>query len=82
MLGRPVQEKTMQTFAFFVAATMPLWSSPAFAQDGVERAATQPLRDTRIKDEKIPPILQLAASAPYSTTDTQSCSQSGRRSPN
>ena len=36
----------------------------------VERAATQPLRDTRIQDEEIPEVLQLAASAPYSMRGT------------
>ncbi|AOH84071.1 hypothetical protein AWL63_08905 [Sphingomonas panacis] len=34
---------------------------------------TQPLRDVRIKDEKIPAVLQRAASAPYSSVGTQSC---------
>lgn len=35
--------------------------------------ATQPLRDTRIKEEKIPVVLQRAASAPYSSAGTASC---------
>nr|WP_253201240.1 hypothetical protein [Sphingomonas quercus] len=52
---------------------------PASAQDGVgqrvEREATRPLRDTRLRDEKIPPILQLAASAPYSLRNMNSCAQ-------
>ena len=42
-------------------------------QNKVERAATEPLRDTRIKEDKIPPILQLAASAPYSTRGMTNC---------
>jgi hypothetical protein len=50
---------------------------PALAQDGVregvERAVTQPLRDTRIRDERIPPILQRAASAPYSLHGIKTC---------
>ena len=39
----------------------------------IERAATSPLRDTRIKDDKIPLILQLAASAPYSLKGITNC---------
>lgn len=41
--------------------------------NSVGRAATQPLRDTRIRQDKIPEILLLAASAPYSSANTQSC---------
>lgn len=41
--------------------------------DTVGKAMTEPLRDTRIKDQKIPPILLLAASAPYSSVGTRSC---------
>lgn len=44
-------------------------------QSKVERAVTQPLRDTRIKDDEIPEILQLAASAPYSTRNMRTCKQ-------
>jgi hypothetical protein len=39
----------------------------------VERAATEPLRDTRLKEDVIPPILQQAASAPYATHGMTSC---------
>ena len=39
----------------------------------VESAATQPLRDTRISEDRIPEVLQLAASAPYSTRGLESC---------
>lgn len=42
-------------------------------QSPIERAATQPLRDTRIEDDEIPEVLQLAASAPYSMQGTGSC---------
>jgi hypothetical protein len=42
-------------------------------QDSVGRAATQPLRDTRIRDDRIPEVLQLAASAPYSTRGMTGC---------
>ena len=46
----------------------------ATQQSPIEDAATQPLRDTRIADERIPEVLQLAASAPYSTRGTERCS--------
>ncbi len=45
----------------------------AQTENKVERAATQPLRDTRLKEDKIPPILELAVSAPYSTQNMTSC---------
>ena len=50
-------------------------AAPAVAQqsDSVGSAVTQPLRDTRIVDKKIPEILQLAASAPYSSANTRNC---------
>lgn len=35
--------------------------------------ATQPLRDVRLREEKIPAVLQRAASAPYSAAGTASC---------
>jgi len=70
------------TMLVALAATLPIASS-ATAQDQngtqdqskLERAATQPLRDTRLKEDKIPPILQLAASAPYSTRGMTSCAR-------
>ena len=46
-------------------------------QDTVGSAVTQPLRDTRIADKKIPEVLQLAASAPYSSANTGSCAAIG-----
>ncbi len=39
----------------------------------VGRAATAPLRDTKIMKDKIPVILQLAASAPYSINGMKTC---------
>ncbi len=42
-------------------------------QDTLGGALKQPLRDTRIADTKIPEILQLAASAPYSSANTRGC---------
>jgi len=41
--------------------------------NGIGRVVTQPLRDTRIKEDKIPAVLQRAASAPYSAVGTESC---------
>ena len=63
-----------------LCATLALGSSVAIAahaqqqkDNSVGRAATQPLRDARIRQDKIPEILLLAASAPYSSAHTQSC---------
>ncbi len=54
--------------------------APAAQQndDSVKRAATQPLRDTRIRQDKIPDILLLAASAPYSSANTRNCAAIAR----
>lgn len=43
--------------------------------DTAGRAATEPLRDTGIRKDKVPPVLQLAVSAPYSSQGTKSCAQ-------
>lgn len=43
--------------------------------NSVGRAATQPLRDTRIEKDKIPEALLLASSAPYSADGTRTCAQ-------
>lgn len=69
--------KTMFRSSVGVSLVLASVVSPAVAQDQsrVERAVTQPLRDTRIKDDKIPEILQLAASAPYSTRGVKTCKQ-------
>jgi hypothetical protein len=40
---------------------------------GIGHVVTQPLRDTRLREQKIPPVLQRAASAPYSSAGTGSC---------
>jgi len=68
---------TMIALAGTVAGALP---PPARAQQmpegvkaGVQREATQPLRDVRIEKDKIPEILLLAASAPYSSEHTKSC---------
>lgn len=58
-------------------AALPLALAPATAQmkqdNSIERAATSPLRDARIKEDKIPEVLLLAVSAPYSSANTRSC---------
>ncbi len=66
--------RIMTTLAVVCAlATPALLSAQAQRDDSVKRAATQPLRDTRIEKDKIPEILQLAASAPYSAIGLKSC---------
>lgn len=51
-------------------------SAPPQQEDSsVKRAATQPLRDARIRQDKIPEALLLAASAPYSDEGTRTCAQ-------
>ncbi len=62
-------------FLIVAGAVMTTSFVGAQAQNQIERAATQPLRDTRLKEDKIPPILWLAASAPYSTQDMTSCAK-------
>ena len=62
--------------ALVIAGLLVAPISAASAQqnnNSLGRAVTQPLRDVRIKDEKIPVVLQRAASAPYSAVGTQSC---------
>jgi hypothetical protein len=55
----------------------PVGVATAQQHDGLGHVATQPLRDTRIRDEKIPQVLQRAASAPYSADGTASCATIG-----
>lgn len=60
---------------------MLLAGGPVAAQkkdNSIERAAMQPLRDTRIKEDKIPDILLLAVSAPYSSANTRNCASIAR----
>lgn len=56
-----------------------LAGAPLAAQDNtveqVVEGAKAPLRDLRIEDPEIPPVLLLAASAPYSSEGTGSCAQ-------
>ncbi|MDF0489905.1 hypothetical protein PX554_17355 [Sphingomonas sp. H39-1-10] len=62
--------------AFVIAGLLIAPVTAATAQqnnNGLGHVVTQPLRDTRIKDEKIPAVLQRAASAPYSAVGTQNC---------
>lgn len=70
---------TILAASLFIA--IPVLMAGATAQEArkeVERAATQPLRDTRLKQDKIPAILLLAASAPYSSVNTRSCATIAR----
>lgn len=66
---------TTMAWGMIALTAVPLVASVADAQqrDGLGHVITQPLRDTRLSKTKIPPILQRAASAPYSAAQTQSC---------
>ncbi|GGA35260.1 hypothetical protein [Sphingomonas psychrolutea] len=69
-----MMRRTFITATMVAMALAPLAAHADGTQDNsVGKALTQPLRDTRIKDEKIPEILQLAASAPYSSVNTRNC---------
>jgi hypothetical protein len=57
--------------AVLLAGTLP--AQAQVRDQSVGEAVQTPLRDLRIKDQKIPPVLQLAASAPYSLDGTRSC---------
>ena len=65
---RRLYATTVLLIGSFVTAT-----SYAQDRDSLGHVITQPLRDTRIEKTKIPPVLQLAASAPYSSAHTQTC---------
>lgn len=45
--------------------------------DNLGRAVTAPLRDARIQEDKIPPILQKAVDAPYSLEGLRNCAAIG-----
>ncbi|MEG3177401.1 hypothetical protein U1872_14255 [Sphingomonas sp. RB3P16] len=64
---------TTGLLALIATASTALAAAGPQQDDSVGRAVTQPLRDTRLSQTKIPPVLQLAVSAPYSTAHTQSC---------
>jgi len=55
----------------------PITAAEAQQGNGIGSAVTQPLRDTRLREQKIPPVLQRAASAPYSSAGTASCATIG-----
>lgn len=55
------------------AAAFAASTAGAQQRDSLGHVITQPLRDTRLSKTKIPPILQRAASAPYSSAQTRSC---------
>ncbi|MDO7844524.1 hypothetical protein [Sphingomonas immobilis] len=66
----------MRTISLILATSLIAAPVPVLAgqqQDSVGRAATEPLRVTRIKDDKIPEVLQYAATAPYSDAHTGNC---------
>ena len=66
--------RMIMTAATIAVVLVPISARAGGQQDdSVGKAITQPLRDTRIVDKKIPEILQLAASAPYSSANTRSC---------
>lgn len=55
-----------------------LLATPSVAQqqkESVGDGAQAPLRDLRINEKKIPDVLLLAASAPYSSQGTKNCAQ-------
>jgi hypothetical protein len=58
-----------------VAALAIAGAAQAQVGERVGRAATRPLRDTRIIEDKIPPVLQRAASAPYAQSGAGTCKQ-------
>lgn len=62
---------------YFLLLTLTLSACATRPQDRspLETAVTQPLRDARLQNDKIPDVLQLAVSAPYSTERTFNCSQ-------
>lgn len=64
---------TITTLALAGMLLAPVAAEAGQQSDSVGQAVTQPLRDTRISDKKIPEILQLAASAPYSSVNTRTC---------
>lgn len=71
--------QTFITATLVAIALTPVVAHAGGPQDNsVGKAITQPLRDTRIKDEKIPEVLQLAASAPYSSVNTRTCAAIAR----
>jgi hypothetical protein len=66
----------MRILPSLVAASLllsPVTAVTAQQGGGLGSVAMQPLRDTRIRDQKIPAVLQRAASAPYSSDGTGSC---------
>lgn len=73
--------RLLGTLALLFVLVTPLALPGAAAQqqdNSLGRVASQPLRDTRIKDDKIPAVLLLAASAPYSSANTQNCAAIAR----
>lgn len=61
------------TLSILAIPAIALGQTATTKPDSVGRAATEPLRDTKLMKEKIPEILQLAVSAPYSLDGMRSC---------
>ncbi|MGJ3647448.1 hypothetical protein ACLB0R_03100 [Sphingomonas sp. GlSt437] len=67
------------TTAILSGTTAPLAAQTAQTKpDTAGQEAMEPLRDTGIKKTKIPEVLQLAASAPYSLVGIKTCVQINR----
>jgi hypothetical protein len=65
----------MRRYCFLLTLTLAACASRPHDRSPLETAVTQPLRDTRVKSDKIPEVLQLAVSAPYSTEKLLECAQ-------
>ena len=65
----------MRRCCFLLALTLSACATRPQDRSPFETAVTQPLRDTRLKNDKIPEVLQLAASDPYSTKYVRKCDQ-------
>lgn len=65
----------MRRYCFLLALMVSACATRPQDRSPFETAVTQPLRDTRLKNDKIPEVLQLAASDPYSTKYVRKCAQ-------
>ena len=63
----------MRRLTILLALLAPACATSPTDRGQIESAATQPLRDTRLRDDRIPEVLLLAESAPYSTRGLDSC---------
>jgi hypothetical protein len=65
----------MRRYCFLLALTLAACATRPQDRSPFETAVTQPLRDARIKNDKIPPVLQSAAADPYSTKNMLKCAE-------